>query len=112
MSAFATARTLPQSGNRLTRGQYGSPVTQLTAVSWDAESNSWQPASENDISQGFAVWAAWDSDWGWMAPWDPEPERNPAAVALGRLGGAAATDAQRAAARENGKRGGRPRHTE
>ncbi len=32
-----------------------------------------------------------------------------AARALGRLGGAAATPAQAAAGRENGKRGGRPR---
>jgi hypothetical protein len=34
---------------------------------------------------------------------------NPAAVALGALGGQASTDAKAAAARENGKRGGRPR---
>jgi hypothetical protein len=36
---------------------------------------------------------------------------NPAAVALGALGGQATTDAKAAAARENGKRGGRPRKT-
>jgi hypothetical protein len=37
------------------------------------------------------------------------PTKNPAAVALGRLGGAAATAAQKAAARRNGRKGGRPR---
>jgi hypothetical protein len=40
-------------------------------------------------------------------------KKNPAAVALGRLGGKAnkgrTSDAKAAAARENGKRGGRPR---
>jgi hypothetical protein len=35
--------------------------------------------------------------------------KNPAAVALGRLGRAANTPAQKAAARANGKRGGRPK---
>lgn len=35
--------------------------------------------------------------------------KNPAAVALGRLGRAAMTEAQAEAARENGKLGGRPR---
>lgn len=34
---------------------------------------------------------------------------NPAAVALGRLGGAAATKKQAVASRRNGKRGGRPK---
>jgi hypothetical protein len=40
--------------------------------------------------------------------------KNPAAVALGRLGGKAnkgrTSEAKAAAARENGKRGGRPRN--
>jgi len=36
------------------------------------------------------------------------PDKNPAAQALGRLGGSAGTAAQRAAARRNGKKGGRP----
>jgi hypothetical protein len=36
------------------------------------------------------------------------PAKNPHAVALGRRGGAAATEAQRAAARRNGRSGGRP----
>ena len=35
--------------------------------------------------------------------------KNPAAVALGRLGGKAKTEAQAAARRENGKKGGRPK---
>jgi len=35
--------------------------------------------------------------------------KNPAAVALGRLGGSRATEAQRAAARRNGKLGGKPK---
>lgn len=35
--------------------------------------------------------------------------KNPAAVALGRLGGSKATAAQKAAARRNGALGGRPR---
>jgi hypothetical protein len=35
-----------------------------------------------------------------------------AAVVLGRRGGARATDAQKAAARENAKKGGRPRKLE
>jgi hypothetical protein len=34
---------------------------------------------------------------------------SPPAAALGRLGGRSTTDAKAAAARENGKRGGRPR---
>lgn len=34
--------------------------------------------------------------------------KNPAAVALGKLGGSVKTDAKAAAARENGKKGGRP----
>lgn len=38
-----------------------------------------------------------------------EQPKNPAAVALGRLGGSAATEAQKAAARRNGRKGGRPR---
>lgn len=38
----------------------------------------------------------------------PKP-KNPAAVALGRIGGKAKSDAKAAAARENGKKGGRPR---
>jgi hypothetical protein len=35
-------------------------------------------------------------------------EKNPAAVSLGKLGGAAKTERKAAAARENGKKGGRP----
>lgn len=35
--------------------------------------------------------------------------KNPHAVALGRKGGCVTSDAKAAAARENGKRGGRPR---
>jgi hypothetical protein len=35
--------------------------------------------------------------------------KNPAAVALGRRGGNTKSDAKAAAARENGKKGGRPR---
>jgi hypothetical protein len=35
--------------------------------------------------------------------------KNPHAVALGRKGGRAKTDAQNAARRANGKKGGRPR---
>ncbi len=35
--------------------------------------------------------------------------KNPAAVALGRKGGAAKSEAKAAAARENGKKGGRPK---
>ena len=38
-----------------------------------------------------------------------KPRKNPAAVALGSLGGKANTEAQNAARRENGKKGGRPR---
>ena len=34
--------------------------------------------------------------------------KNPAAVALGRLGGAVKSDAKRRASAENGKKGGRP----
>jgi len=36
-------------------------------------------------------------------------KKNPAAVALGRLGGRPKTAAKARAARENGKKGGRPR---
>jgi hypothetical protein len=36
-------------------------------------------------------------------------KKNPAAVALGRLGGSRATEAQKAAARINGRKGGRPK---
>ena len=35
--------------------------------------------------------------------------KNPAAVALGRLGGRVSSPAKRRAARENGRKGGRPR---
>jgi hypothetical protein len=38
--------------------------------------------------------------------------KNPAAVALGKLGGKARSEAKAKAARENGKRGGRPRKTQ
>jgi hypothetical protein len=38
----------------------------------------------------------------------PKPRKNPAAVALGRKGGAVRSPAQVRAARQNGKRGGRP----
>lgn len=37
--------------------------------------------------------------------------KNPAAVALGRLGGRVKSDRKAAAARMNGKRGGRPKKT-
>lgn len=37
------------------------------------------------------------------------PKKHPAAVALGRLGGAAKTRRKAAAARANGAKGGRPR---
>lgn len=37
--------------------------------------------------------------------------KNPHAVALGRKGGSANTEAQNAARRENGKLGGRPKKT-
>ena len=37
------------------------------------------------------------------------PRKNPAAVALGRKGGKAKTDAKAAAARANGAKGGAPR---
>lgn len=37
------------------------------------------------------------------------PRKNPAAVALGRLGGEATSERKAEAARENGKRGGRPK---
>jgi hypothetical protein len=40
------------------------------------------------------------------------PKKNPAAVALGRLGGSKATEAQKAASRRNGARGGRPKTKE
>jgi hypothetical protein len=36
-------------------------------------------------------------------------KKNPAAVALGRLGGRVTSDAKTAAARANGKKGGKPR---
>lgn len=35
--------------------------------------------------------------------------KNPAAVALGKLGGRATSNAKTKAARENGKKGGRPK---
>jgi hypothetical protein len=38
-----------------------------------------------------------------------EPAKNPAAVALGALGGRVKSDRKAEAARRNGKRGGRPR---
>jgi hypothetical protein len=38
--------------------------------------------------------------------------KDPAAVKLGRRGGRVSSPAKAAAARENGKRGGRPRFTE
>jgi hypothetical protein len=37
------------------------------------------------------------------------PRKNPAAVALGKLGRSKNTDAQKAAARANGRKGGRPK---
>lgn len=44
--------------------------------------------------------------------WEDTPQtRSRAAAALGRIGGRATSDAKAAAARENGKRGGRPRKT-
>jgi len=41
----------------------------------------------------------------------PTKTKNPHAVALGRKGGSAATELQKAAARINGKKGGRPKKT-
>lgn len=38
-------------------------------------------------------------------------KKNPAAVALGKLGGRVRSDAKTLAARANGKKGGRPRKT-
>jgi len=40
-----------------------------------------------------------------------KPTPNPAAVALGKLGGASDSPAKQAAARANGKKGGRPKKT-
>lgn len=37
------------------------------------------------------------------------PKKNPAAAALGKLGGAVKSDGKAEAARANGKKGGRPR---
>ena len=37
--------------------------------------------------------------------------KNPAAVALGSLGGKSTSEAKKAASRENGKEGGRPKKT-
>ena len=38
-----------------------------------------------------------------------KPEKNPAAVALGKLGGSKKSDKKTETARENGKKGGRPK---
>jgi hypothetical protein len=38
-----------------------------------------------------------------------KPIKNPAAVALGKLGGSANTEKQNAARRKNGRNGGRPK---
>lgn len=44
-----------------------------------------------------------------MPPFAMKPTKNPAAVALGKLGGSVRSQAKSAAAKDNGKRGGRPR---
>lgn len=38
-----------------------------------------------------------------------KPKKNPAAVALGRLGGSVRSEAKAAAAKKNGAKGGRPK---
>lgn len=38
-----------------------------------------------------------------------KPQKNPAAVALGKLGGSVKSEAKAKASRENGKKGGRPK---
>jgi len=38
-----------------------------------------------------------------------QPLKNPAAVSLGKLGGKSTSEAKQAAARANGKKGGRPK---
>ena len=45
----------------------------------------------------------------WLISMNESSYKNPAAVALGRLGGSRATEAQKRAARANGARGGRPK---
>jgi len=62
--------TVTQNGNLYTRGDYGEPVTQLHRIVWDPELNDWRKATEDD-SLDHTAWGAWDSAFGWMAPWEP-----------------------------------------
>lgn len=52
-------------------------------------------------------------DVGYLSPVEclrlAEVLKNPAAIALGRLGGRSNSEAKKAAARENGRKGGRPK---
>ena len=64
-------RTMEQRGIHRTRGEYGEVVTRLHRVIWDAEIGDWRRATDADHDE-FCSWGAWDSTFGWMAPWEPE----------------------------------------
>jgi len=64
------ARSYLESGN-LTRGNYGN-TPRPVPVTW--EDGEWRQDMTVKIADAVAnpsahVWGAWDSDYGWMAPW-------------------------------------------
>jgi hypothetical protein len=65
--------TMEQRGEYRTRGAYGERVTRLHRVTWDPEAGGWRRASDADPDEA-CCWGAWDSTYGWMAPWEPEED--------------------------------------
>ena len=66
------AKSYLEHGN-LTRGQYGE-IPRPVPVEWNPEEGRWVPV-DVDILEALRekeryTWGAFDSDWGYMAPWD------------------------------------------
>jgi hypothetical protein len=75
----------------------------LSAVAYGAETDTRLVAVVEIDDAPIGIWR-WDD-----GTWHAEPIRNPHAVELGRLGGQAKSEAKTQAARENAKKGGRPK---
>jgi hypothetical protein len=76
----------------------------LSAVAYGAETDTRLIAVVEIDDASIGIWH-WDD-----GTWHAEPIKNPAAVELGRIGGSATSEAKKKAARENAKKGGRPKH--
>jgi len=84
-----------------------------TVQQFASDSNLWETYVDPDNNAPFGDMSQFEREQMIREIWPDTPDKkNPHAAALGALGGQASTDAKANAARENGKRGGRPRKTE